>query len=210
METSKATTAKPATTAKTNGNGNGNGNGTAATAASAPLVKPPAGYAKVTSQVEIENYWMPEKGPIHGKLVSAYDFRQKTGRGKGQIRRCYILDLAGPAYCRVMTEGVKGQKAFDEDLVTPDLKTDPHVPTLVGVFGSAGLRDLDGLGGCFVFIQREPEQKELESGNAMWLFDISHKGTAKPLKVRQVTRVEEEAHGEAAGASGFDGEELPF
>ncbi len=165
-----------------------------------PAVKPPEGYSKAQSQVEVAGYWIPEKGPIHGKLVGAYDFRQKSGRGKGQLRRVYIIDLADPCEARIMSEDGKGKKTFEEDTLKPR--------ELCGIFGSAGLRDLDGLGNAFVHISRQAQKKELENGNTMWLFDVYSKGTPKPLKVREVTRQEDEVHGEAAGET--SDEELPF
>ncbi len=170
-------------------------------------VKPPEGYKKSQSRVEVAGYWLPEKGPIHGKLVGAYDFRQKTGRGKGQIRRVYIVELADPCVARVLSEDGKGKKSYDEDTL--------KARELCGIFGSAGLRDLDDMGNTFIFAyplidEKTGKQavKELESGNAMKLFEVVNKGTVKPLVVRQVTKPEDEAHGEAAGDTGD--EELPF
>lgn len=192
---STQSTSKPGEKPKTNGNG------------SAPqAVKPPEGYAKAEAQTQVAGYWLPDKGPIHGKLVGAYDFRQKSGRGKGQIRRVYIIDLADPCVARVTSEDGKGKKSFDEDTLKPR--------ELCGIFGSAGLRDLDSLGNTFVFVTPElgedgkQKVKELESGNVMKLFQIFSKGTPKPLKIREYTEKESQTHGEAAGDDGND--ELPF
>jgi hypothetical protein len=198
-----------------------NGNGTHPAAQAAPAQKPPvasdekkgdekkggppAGYTKSAGQIALAGYWLPEAGPIHGKLVGAYDFRQKSGRGKGQIRRVYILDIADPCVAQMTVEDAKGKRSYQEGMAAPR--------DLIGVFGSAGLKDLDQPQGSFVYIERQKEQKELDNGNAMWLFDIYWKGTAKPLKVRQATEAEAVSHEDSARAnsngSGSD-DELPF
>lgn len=180
---------------------------------SVPTPKKPAlpeGYRKVESQQALDGYWLPERGHIHGKLTSAFDYRQKSGKGKGGLRRVYVLELAEPCTCTVMAEDGKGKKSVEE--------TELPARSFVGVFSSAGLRDLDELGGTFVYIAPEMDAKTgkqavkaLESGNEMKLFSIGSKGAPKPLKIRQAPKHEEEDHSEASGGAGSGSDdELPF
>lgn len=179
-----------------------NGNGTHV--APPPKKGPPEGYSRSGVMVELPGYWQPEKGPVHGKLIGAYDFRQKSGKGKGQLRRMYVVKLIDPCFARVVVEGPSGKKSFDEGTLDKG--------ELCGIFGTAGLRDLDNLGSCNVWADRDLDEKgkqrEKETARGfVKLFDIRHSGTAKPLKVKQARAPE--VHEEAVQAEGDD-EELPF
>lgn len=168
----------------------------------ATKAKLPEGYRKIESQQALDGYWLPERGPIHGKVTSAYDYRQKSGKGKGGLRRVYVLELAEPCFASVISEDGKGKKSMAE--------TELPARSFVGIFGSAGLRDLDELGGTFVYIVRGGK-KLLDNGNEMWIFEIGSKGTPKPIKIRQAPKHEEEDHNEAgAGAGSGSDDELPF
>lgn len=113
-------------------------------------------------------FWLPEAGPLHGKLVGGYQFIQKSGRGKGGTRTVYVFDLADPCIA-TLPGGERDQLAVRE---------------LCAVFASAGLRTLANLQGCFVRLERKPEKKELDNGNAMWLFDIRYRGKKAPVSIR--------------------------
>lgn len=190
--------------------------GSATSAASAPKKGPPAGYAKTETGEEILQYWDPSKGPIHGKLIGARDFRRKDNR---QIQRIYIFDLAEPigsppGSFSVSVKGKLVNGSFEEYDVKPPTKEERERGSreLVGVWGSAGLSELDELGGCFCYIERRPEKKKLDGNRTMWVYDVHTKGTPKKLHVAPVrgTLAQSMADGSGqVGASNGD-EELPF
>jgi hypothetical protein len=93
--------------------------------------KPPEGLERVASDVSA--FWNPALGPIYGTLVGAKDTRNK----RGQIVRIYIFSLLEPcpALARKM---IVETKAGD----------------VIGIWGTAGLADLDQLGGCRVWIRK--------------------------------------------------------
>lgn len=129
------------------------------------------GYQNAEQRFEVSGFWRPELGPIHGLVVGAYEFVQKTGRGKGQTRRVFVLRLAAPCKARVKLEG----GGYDE--------ADLEKGEFCGVFYSAGLRELNTLLGCLVMASRNAEKKETTRG-AMWTFDVRYKGLRKPVVVR--------------------------
>ncbi len=129
------------------------------------------GYKEVKERVELAGYWIPEAGPIHGKLVDAYQFIQKSGRGKGFTRTMFVIDLADRCTARVKVEGGGVELA----------ELEPR--ELCGVIGSVGLRQLVTLGGCFVRIQADGK-KVLGNGNEMNSYRLSYKGTPKTLEIR--------------------------
>lgn len=133
---------------------------------------PFAEYKDADEFVQPEGYWDPEEGPLHGTLESAFEYRQKSGRGKGQLRVIFLFRLLQSCKARVVTEG----GADYQTLVTGDL---------CAVYDSAGLRALRDLWKCRVLITRRPEQKQLDNGNAMWIFDVKFRGQRQPLPVRK-------------------------
>lgn len=179
MGTKKNGTEKPAAPSKTNGM--------------------PEGYSNASERFEPAGFWLPEAGAIHGGLVGAYEFRQKTGRGKGQVRRVYVLKLVQECAARVkVLDGNGKPMGFDEAVLKKG--------ELCGVFATPGLRDLENLAGCLVYVQRLPEEqkKETERG-LMWMYDIGYKGTKRPLPVRAAPA--ERVKGEPAddgGDASFD------
>jgi hypothetical protein len=164
----------------------------------------PAGYSKAEDgSFEISGHWIPEKGPIHGKLVGAYDFRKKSD---GKINRVYVLELAEDCIISAPLEGPKGKSGYGEDVAKGSMSKDGERET-VGVWGSAGLKALDELGGCLVHITQNGK-KDLGGGRAMWLYDIFHKGTPKPLKIRSAKSGDKVAPDDHPTQG--DPDELPF
>jgi hypothetical protein len=147
-----------------------------------PVPNGPEGYQKSEQRFDLAGYWKAGAGALHGLLLGAYEFKKKSGRGKGQKTRVFVFRLLDPCMARVKLEG----GGFDEAELSKG--------EVVGVFYSAGLRELNTLLGCKVFILRNPEdqKKETERG-AMWTFDVRHSGVRKPVAVRPAFEREREA-----------------
>jgi len=129
--------------------------------------KPPEGLSRVASDVSA--FWDPSTGsPVYGVLAGAKDTRNK----RGQIVRIYMFELLAECTVKVRRDG---------ELVT----TTARAGEVVGVWGTAGLSELDQLGGCKVWIFREGK-KDIGNGQTMWSYDIQSAGQGKPLRVRQV------------------------
>ena len=144
----------------------------------APAAKPaqaagPAGYQNAEEMIQPAGYWLPEKGPLHGVLVAGFEYKQKSGRGRGQLRTIYIFKLLDPTPASVKLEG----GGLDETMLE---KGD-----LCAVFHSVGLRSLAELSGCAVYLERKPEKRALQNGNSMWDYVVRYKGERKTLRVRQ-------------------------
>lgn len=161
------------------------------------------GYTEMTERIEVAGFWLPDSGPIHGKLVDAYQFIQKSGKGKGNVGTMYVLDLADPCGARVKVEG--GGVEVDQ----------LGARELCGVLGSVGLRHLVTLGDCFVRIERTGK-KLLGNGKEMWSYKVSYKapkGGPRRLDVRepfQATETPTTAPNGATREPGDDVDELPF
>lgn len=151
----------------------------------------PEGFQNAEQRFEVSGFWQPALGPVHGVVVGAYEFKQKTGKGKGQKRRVFVLRLAAPTLARVKLEG--GGFSDGEKLDKGEL---------CGVFYSAGLRELTTCLGCMVLVKRNPEEmkKPTERGD-MWTFSIGYKGLRKPVVVRPA--FESETHDDD-DATSFD------
>lgn len=161
------------------------------------------GYSEAKERTELAGYWIPDAGPIHGKLIEAFQYIQKSGKGRGQTRVMYVIDLFEPCVCRVKSLGGGG---LDEDTLEPR--------SLVGVMGSMGLRHLVQYGGCFVRIERTGK-KALGNGNEMWSYRVSFKGKPRVLDVRPPFTVDEPSTNAPNGRGREPGEddatdELPF
>lgn len=171
----KPTTAKPSTSARSDG------------------------YTPVVDErTDLDGYWMPEKGPLHGKLISAFQFIQKSGKSRGKTQTVFVFDLAEPCTALVKLDG--GGK--DEDVLEPR--------SLCGVIMTYGLRQLVGLGGCFVKLERESTKRTLGNGNEMWSYAIA----CKPPKGRTLDIRPPLVSGTSNGASpgrepGDDSDETP-
>jgi len=172
----------------------------AKTNAKKPATQPTTddGYRELKERTELAGYWNPEAGPIHGKLVEAFQYIQKSGKGRGQTRTMFVFDLADPCVARVRAEG----GGLDE--TTLDRRE------LCGVMGSIGLRQLVTLGGCFVRVERTGK-RTLNNGNEMWAYRVSYKGKASTLDIRPPFQ----SGGETQAANGArepgdDQDELPF
>ena len=127
------------------------------------------GYTPVEDErTDLDGYWIPEAGPLHGKLVSAFQFIQKSGKSRGKTQTVFVFDLADPCVALVKLDG--GGK--DQDTLAPR--------SLCGVIMTYGLRQLIGLGGCFVKLEREATKRTLGNGNEMWAYRIA----CKPPKGR--------------------------
>lgn len=154
------------------------------------------GYTPIKERAELAGYWVPEAGPLHGKLVEAFQFIQKSGKGRGGTRTVFVFDLAEPCIARV-----KGAGPGETDQL--------EARELVGVIASFGLMHLVQYGGCFVKIARGAK-KTLGNGNEAWSYDLSFKGTAKPLDVRPPMTVAPTNGSTPAGTDEDVGDELPF
>lgn len=163
------------------------------------------GYKRATSRVELAGYWLPEHGPLHGILGGGFEFKQKSGRGKGKLRVTYVLKLLEPCVARVKLEG----GGYD----TTELKAGE----IIGVFGGPGLRDLMQYYTCKVVIERLPQKKSLASGNEMWDYTIDYAGTRRQLPVRKwvpsdenTSEPEEDDAVEADGDASFNPDDFAF
>jgi hypothetical protein len=157
------------------------------------------GYTEVKDRVELAGWWNPEAGPIHGKLVEAYQYIQKSGKGRGGTRTMFVIDLADPCVARVKLDG----GGLDETTLQPR--------ELCGVLGSIGLRMLVTLGGCFVRIERQGK-RTLGNGNEMWAYKVSYKGKPQTLDVRPpFASTDDNVSRASNGATeNEDADELPF
>lgn len=131
------------------------------------------GYKRASQRIELSGYWVPEAGAIHGLLVGAFEFKQRSGKGRGQIRIAYAFRLIEPCIARVKVEGGGYEEA---ELAKGEF---------CGVYGGPGLSDLMGLYGCKVIAARKPQKKLTKNGNEMWEYDIDYAGTRRPLSVRR-------------------------
>jgi hypothetical protein len=137
-----------------------------------------ASYEEASDELfQPAGYWQPELGPIHGKLVGGYQYQQKSGRGKGQLRTVYLFDLADPCPASVVSAGANGRKEVTDGELRPR--------EICAVWGSAGLRALNELAGCFVRLERKPDKKVLSNGNEMWAYTIQFRGKKCPLEIRE-------------------------
>lgn len=132
------------------------------------------GYEKVADGVELDGYWSPERGPLHGTLIGGFEFIQKSGQGAGERSRAYVFRLESPCEGVYHTYSPDGRR---QELTDGTLETG----SIVGVFDSAGLRPLQNLKGASIKLSRAKEKRVLKSGNSMWVFDIRSKGKGEPL-----------------------------
>lgn len=141
-------------------------------AAAAPQAKkdPFADYKKAEEAVKPDGYWDPKAGPLHGVLVTAFEYIQKSGKSRGKPRVIYIFKLLSPTMATT-----------DNGAQTAELQRGE----LCAVFDSTGLRALRELSGCAVALARFPEKTLLKNGNEMWEFDLRYKGERKTLNVRK-------------------------
>lgn len=145
---------------------------TSAPASASAAPDPFADYQDADEFLQPDGYWEPEAGPLHGTLESAFEYRQKSGRGQGKLRVMFLFRLLQPCKARVVSEG------GGVDYQTLD------AGELCAVYDSAGLRALRDLWQCRVLLTRRPKQKPLADGNSMWLFDVKFKGLRQPLPIR--------------------------
>jgi len=132
------------------------------------------GYEKVADGVELDGYWAPERGPLHGTLIGGFEFVQKSGQGAGERSRAYVIRLESPCEGVYYTYSPDGKR---QELTEGTLETG----SIVGVFDSAGLRALQNLKGASIKLSRAKEKRVLKSGHSMWVFDIRAKGKGEPL-----------------------------
>jgi len=145
-----------------------------------PGPKAPADYQ--TSSTQVDQFWVEADGPIHGKLVAAKPYVNKLNQ---KMNKIYIFDLADP--CTTATS--KGEK-FDMYAQRRQI---------VGVWGCPGMRELDNLGGCFVWMVRDGEKDLGRVGQKpMKMYNIQFKGNPQPLRM---------IRGEVIDASGSDAQE---
>lgn len=153
--------------------------------------KPPEGLSKVGTDVTA--FWDPTKGPIYGKLIGAKDF-MKSQIVEGEVvkrrQRIYTFELV--ADCPVKAKLENGEVV--DEVEKPG--------ALVGVWGSAGLNDLDMLGGALVWVNRG-NKKKLGGLRSMWTFDIRAKGKGDALRVRQT-------NDSAPASPDSDDDSIPF
>lgn len=163
-----------------------------------------AGYERVSDDelVKPAGYWQPEHGAIHGKLVGAYEYRQKTGRSKGQLRLVYLFDLADPCPATVVSENGSGKREVSDGELKPR--------ELCGVFATHGMRALKNRAGSFVRMSRRPEKQMLPNGNEMWVYDIEARGPKAPLLIREALDTSAERNAGRSDADETDVDDLPF
>lgn len=137
--------------------------------ASAPLAVVETGSAdwEVTEDPEIQAYWSPEAGELHGVVTGVMKMRNKDD---GHVRVVYLVKLTKPC---------KGK--------TPDAgKKDPYeefpVGTLMGATERARMFSLRPKVADFanVEIRIKPiELVELDDGREMWRLEIATRGGVK-------------------------------
>lgn len=157
------------------------------------------GYTPITEErTDLAGYWAPEHGPIHGKLISAFQFVQKNGKGRGGTRTVFVFDLADPCVALVKVEG--GGKELDQ--LAPR--------SLCGVISTYGLRHLVSLGGCFIKVSRSATKRTLGNGNDAWSYEVASKpakGRTLDIRPPLARSVDTQANG-TAREPGDDSDEL--
>lgn len=158
-------------------------------------IAPPAGYSQAATSVD--QFWTGE-GAIHGTLKLAKEYYNTLAKKNNLI---FVFELLES--CNVVEN--------DKNLA-PE-----HRPRrvaqkgeIVGVWGSAGMRDLKGLGGCLVWMTRdESKDRVIEKGQEpMKAFKIVYRGTPSTLRI--IAR-SEAAPGESTEAAGPVGQDsIPF
>lgn len=137
----------------------------------------PQGYQQ--ANVEIAGYWLPKEGPIHGRLIGGFRFRNS----KRRMTLVYLIRVKDECIASVKLEG-GGLGPFT---VSPG--------EVVAVFHSGGLFRLQNLYGCMVWIQAQLDDKgefktkALEQGD-MKLYELLYSGNKKKLPIE--TRIEQD------------------
>jgi len=131
---------------------------------------PPEGYAK--ANIDIEGFWSPKEGPIHGRLIGGFQFKNS----KRRITTVYMIRIT--EQCHGTSKGING--GLVEATFEPG--------SVVGVFHSGDLYRLKTLYGCNVWIAPKLDEngefltKEVPQGE-MKLFDLRYKGAKRELPI---------------------------
>lgn len=154
------------------------------------------GYTEfVEERTDLDGYWMPEVGPLHGKLISAFQFIVRNGKSRGKTATVFTFDIAEPCVALVKVDGGGREQA------------ELPARSLVGVISSYGLRNLQSLGGCFVKLERLGK-KTLGNGNDAWHYKIAHKpATGRLLDIRPPLVSGSQSNGAASREPGDDTDE---
>lgn len=152
--------------------------------------------------VKPAGYWQPALGAIHGKLIGAYQFRQKTGRSKGQLRIVYLFDLAEACPAQIMSENGNGKKEVTDGEL--------QAREICAVFGTHGMRVLKNRAGSFIRMVRKPQKRTLPNGNEMWEYDMSAYGPKGRLEIREPLDADKRVDRDTAQGDDDDTDDLPF
>lgn len=122
----------------------------------------PKGYAR--RSLDIEAFWVPEKGPIHGEFLGAKLF--DSGIDASKPSTLFIVRLTDPCFCTDKDDEIFTKNPGD----------------IVGVWGKPGMKGLKNLFGVPVWMALTGE-KDIGKGNPMKVFDIQSPkpGTAMPI-----------------------------
>lgn len=154
-------------------------------------IEPPPEWRKVESRAD--GFW-DEREPICGIVESAREFVNR----KNRLTRVYLIRLLMP------TTGLAQQIGGG-----PPVEADFKTGELVGIFGSAGLRDLENRAGCKVWIRRDGV-RQTKNGE-MKVYDIRSPDQPSPLRIETYTpRGKEAADGNVVADDIRDLEGPPF
>lgn len=164
----------------------------------------PQGYKQ--ANVEIAGFWNPLEGPIHGRLIGGFRFRNI----KRRITTVYMIRLADPCMARC-----KGER----ELVDCEVKAGE----VVGVFHSGALNSLKDMYGCIVWIKAKLDlngvfiTKTVPAGE-MKLFDVQFKGEKRKLQIDDRSKArdipeeveEEEEEEDSKSQTSINIDDIPF
>lgn len=149
----------------------------------------PEGY-RSTKKPNIEGYWLPEHGPIHGRILGAFEYVNKLKR----MTRVYVLRLAEPCVCTVKADRELVEDRLDKNAV-------------VGVFSTGFLPGyLENCLGAVVWINRLPDKVRTSNGDA-WDYDVRADRRGKPIVVE--TRVSKERQPERERQESYKNDYTP-
>jgi len=156
----------------------------------------PQGYKQ--ANVEIAGFWNPLEGPIHGKLIGAFRFRNS----KRRITTVYMVRLTEPCSARC-----KGERELVDTTVSPG--------EVVGVFHSGGLNALKNLYGCTVWIAAKLDAngdfitKSVPAGD-MKLFEVQFTGQKRELPIEERTATKDIPESDSSGSDDYDESDPDF
>jgi hypothetical protein len=149
-----------------------NGNKTAARNPSTPGPNPhtpPPGMQKTA--MSVDQFWDETRGPIYGKLIAGKSYINKASK---RVSTIYVFQLSSDSNYRTFTKTSDGEP----------FKEAAEPGSLVGVWGCPGMRELDTLADCIVWMARNGEKDLGRAGQKpMRVYDVRFRGAPKALAI---------------------------